>query len=44
MNTLLSPRYLFVITGPAGCGKTSIAKFLREKLGVVYIEGDDVSF
>jgi len=34
-------RHIFIITGPAGCGKSTIAKFLSNDLNLPYIEGDD---
>ena len=39
-----SPRYhhIWLVTGPAGCGKTTVAKYLSAQLNVPYIEGDDV--
>ncbi|EEH08062.1 thermoresistant gluconokinase [Histoplasma capsulatum G186AR] len=36
-------QHIWIITGPAGCGKTTVAKSLSKKLQVEYIEGDDVS-
>ena len=36
-------RHMWVITGPAGCGKTHIAQYLANELSIPYIEGDDVS-
>jgi gluconokinase len=39
----LRHKHLFIITGPAGCGKTTIAKYLANFYGFPYIEGDDVS-
>jgi gluconokinase len=36
-------RHIWIITGPAGCGKSSVAAFLAKKLNLHYIEGDDVS-
>lgn len=32
---------LLIVTGPAGCGKSTVAKFLADRYGFVYIEGDD---
>jgi gluconokinase len=44
-KTLGGPRHkhLFIVTGPAGCGKTTVAEFLAERSGLPYLEGDDVS-
>jgi gluconokinase len=35
--------HILIVTGPAGCGKSTVAKFLADRYGFVYIEGDDVS-
>lgn len=35
--------HIFIVTGPAGCGKSTVAKFLAERYAFEYIEGDDVS-
>lgn len=32
---------LFVVGGPAGCGKTTVASYLSQELGIPYLEGDD---
>ncbi|OJD14803.1 hypothetical protein AJ78_04891 [Emergomyces pasteurianus Ep9510] len=34
-------QHIWIVTGPAGCGKTTVAKNLSKKLQVEYIEGDD---
>lgn len=34
--------HIFIITGPAGCGKTTVAQHLAKSLGFPYVEGDDV--
>lgn len=36
-------RHMWIITGPAGCGKSTIAQYLAKELSIPYIEGDDVS-
>lgn len=35
--------HIFIVTGPAGCGKTTVAAHLAENLNCPYVEGDDVS-
>ena len=37
-------RHMWIITGPAGCGKSSVAAYLAHELSLPFIEGDDVSF
>ena len=39
----LHHRHMWIITGPAGCGKSTIAQYLAKELSIPYIEGDDVS-
>ena len=34
--------HIWLITGPAGCGKTTVAQYLAEELSLPYVEGDDV--
>jgi len=34
-------KHMWVITGPAGSGKTTVAKYLSSELNVPYVEGDD---
>lgn len=34
---------LWVITGPSGAGKSRVGRYLRDELGLIFIEGDDVS-
>lgn len=36
-------QHIFLVTGPAGCGKTTVAQYLASQMNVPYIEGDDVS-
>ena len=36
-------RHMWIITGPAGCGKSSVAQYVAKELSIPYIEGDDVS-
>jgi gluconokinase len=35
-------QHIWLVTGPAGCGKTTVAEYLAQSLGVPYIEGDSV--
>jgi len=35
------PRHLFILTGPAGCGKTTVAKYLADQFDFPFVEGDD---
>jgi gluconokinase len=41
--TIPSHHHILIVTGPAGCGKSTIAKYLSERYGFDYIEGDEVS-
>lgn len=34
-------RHMWIITGPAGCGKTTVAQYLAKNLNLPYIEGDE---
>ncbi|KAK0656105.1 P-loop containing nucleoside triphosphate hydrolase protein [Cercophora newfieldiana] len=34
-------RHIWLVTGPAGCGKSTVAKFLADTLHWPYIEGDE---
>lgn len=46
-QTVLPPQeqqHIWVITGPAGCGKTSVAESLHQTYDMPYLEGDTVSF
>ncbi|KAK3114021.1 hypothetical protein LTR53_008092 [Teratosphaeriaceae sp. CCFEE 6253] len=33
-------KHIWIITGPAGCGKTSVAEHLHQQLQLPYLEGD----
>ncbi|EXJ77363.1 shikimate kinase [Capronia epimyces CBS 606.96] len=33
--------HIWIITGPAGCGKTTVAQYLAKELSWPYVEGDD---
>lgn len=34
--------HILIVTGPAGCGKSTVAKYLSDRYGFEYIEGDEV--
>ncbi|KAI1437544.1 P-loop containing nucleoside triphosphate hydrolase protein [Xylaria sp. CBS 124048] len=34
------PRHIWLVAGPAGCGKTTVAKYLSTTLELPYVEGD----
>lgn len=40
--TTKKAHHIWLVTGPAGVGKSSVAAFLAEALGFPYIEGDEV--
>ncbi|KAI1759743.1 carbohydrate kinase [Hypoxylon sp. FL1150] len=42
-NGQLAPRHhhIWLVTGPAGCGKSTVAKYLSTNLNLPYIEGDE---
>ncbi|KAJ9647936.1 hypothetical protein H2201_001302 [Coniosporium apollinis] len=35
-------RHIWIITGPAGCGKSTVGRYLAGQLGFPYIEGDEL--
>jgi gluconokinase len=39
----ITSQHIIIVTGPAGCGKSTIAKYLSDRYGFDYIEGDEVS-
>ncbi|KND89453.1 putative gluconokinase [Tolypocladium ophioglossoides CBS 100239] len=39
-NSHAQKHHLWLVTGPAGCGKTTVAEYLADALDVPYIEGD----
>jgi gluconokinase len=41
--TIPSHHHILIVTGPAGCGKSTVAMHLSERYGFDYIEGDEVS-
>ncbi|KAK5990837.1 putative gluconokinase [Cladobotryum mycophilum] len=40
MNQKQTNTHIWLVTGPAGCGKSTVAEHLAEALGMPYIEGD----
>ncbi|KAI9784546.1 MAG: hypothetical protein M1816_000812 [Peltula sp. TS41687] len=40
-NPPVHHRHIWIITGPAGSGKTTVAKHVAEKLNLPFIEGDE---
>lgn len=36
--------HIWLVTGPAGCGKTMVASHLAQALNIPYVEGDEVGF
>lgn len=44
-NSSLVPehRHIWIVTGPAGCGKTTVAEYLSKSFSLPYLEGDSVS-
>ena len=34
--------HIWLVTGPAGCGKSTVAEYLAKKLSLPFVEGDDV--
>jgi gluconokinase len=41
--TISTHHHILIVTGPAGCGKSTVAKHLSDRYGFDYIEGDEVS-
>lgn len=35
-------KHIWILSGPAGCGKTSLAGYLSQSMSLPYIEGDNV--
>lgn len=40
--TKARPRYVFFFTGPTACGKSTVAKYVADRLNFSFLEGDDV--
>ena len=36
--------HIWLITGPAGCGKSTVAQFIANAMHLPFIEGDEVSY
>lgn len=36
-------RHIWLITGPAGCGKSTVAEYIAKSLKLPFLEGDNVS-
>jgi len=34
--------HIWLVSGPAGCGKSTVAEFVAKTLSVPYLEGDEV--
>jgi hypothetical protein len=34
--------HIWLITGPAGCGKSTVAQFIAKTMNLPYLEGDEV--
>ena len=41
-NTANSHHHLFIVTGPAGCGKSTVGQFIAKTMNLPFIEGDEV--
>lgn len=37
------PENIWIVAGPAGCGKSTVARYIADELSLPYVEGDDVS-
>lgn len=44
MDRVEKTQHIWVVTGPAGCGKSTVGKALQEAFEYPFLEGDDVSF
>lgn len=42
-NAHTKHHHIWLVTGPAGCGKSTVAKYVADCLSLPYIEGDEVS-
>ncbi len=34
--------HIWLVTGPAGCGKSTVAQFIAKSMNLPFIEGDEV--
>jgi gluconokinase len=37
-----SHHHIWIVTGPAGCGKSTVAQFIAKTMNLPFIEGDEV--
>lgn len=42
LQTQPAHHHIWLVTGPAGCGKTMVASHLADALNIPYVEGDEV--
>lgn len=40
-NDAASHHHLFIVTGPAGCGKSTVGQFIAKTMNLPFIEGDE---
>jgi gluconokinase len=43
-KSAMKQQHIWLVTGPAGCGKSTVAKHLADTLQMPFIEGDEVCF
>ena len=41
-NGIAARHHLFIVTGPAGCGKSTVGQFIAKTMRLPFIEGDEV--
>jgi gluconokinase len=41
-NGTASHHHLFIVTGPAGCGKSTVGQFIAKTMSLPFVEGDEV--
>lgn len=42
-NSAKKAHHIFLVTGPAGAGKSTVGEYVADKLGYPFLEGDNVS-